>query len=87
MKIKPIGKRVLIKRVLEPSKTESGLFIPDDARDPSQHATVLAVGPKIEEDIFPGDIVITAKYVGFQIKQDDHTLFLVEEKDILAKVK
>lgn len=84
MKIQPIGDKVLIERILEPIQTESGLYIPDDFRDPSQEAKILAVGPECTDTIKVGDIVITAKYVGMQINKGKNTSFLVKEEDILG---
>ena len=44
MKIKPLGERVLLKRVEEDEQIRGGIIIPDSAKEKSQEAEVVALG-------------------------------------------
>ena len=83
MTITPLGDKVLISRKMEPSQTASGLYIPDDARDPSQKAYVLAVGIDNTE-VKEGDIVLTGKYAGTQIDINGKSCSIVAAEDIMG---
>ncbi|MBR0140573.1 MAG: co-chaperone GroES [Firmicutes bacterium] len=90
MNIKPLGDRVLIKRLEAEEKTKSGIVLPGAAKEQPQMAEVLAVGPGTEEvkmEVKKGDHVIFSKYAGTEVKLDGEDLILVSQKDILAVVK
>ena len=86
MKIKPLGKRLLIKPILEEKKTEGGIVLPDTAKEKPMKAEVIEVG-KLEDDIDikAGDKVIFSKYAGTEIKIDDEEYIIIELDDVLAK--
>ncbi len=86
MTIVPIGNRVLLSRKLQPQQTDSGLYIPDNARDPMQRCDVLAVSEEVSA-LQIGDVVIIGKYAGAQVDLEGTPCFLVEVDDILARVK
>jgi len=50
MAFRPLGDRVLVKRVEEESKTKGGIIIPDTAKEKPQEGEVLAVGPGARDD-------------------------------------
>ena len=86
MKIRPIGKRVLIKLIKEEEKTASGIILPGagDKEKPNM-GEVIAVGtgedmPKIEV----GEKVIYAKYSGTEIKDGDEKYLILNIDDVLA---
>jgi len=90
MNIKPLGDRVLIKRLEAEEKTKSGIVLPGAAKEQPQMAEVLAVGPGTDEvkmEVKKGDQVIFSKYAGTEVKLDGEDLILVSQKDILAVVK
>ena len=90
MNIKPLGDRVLIKRLEAEEKTKSGIVLPGAAKEQPQMAEVLAVGPGTDEvkmEVKKGDRVIFSKYAGTEVKLDGEDLILVSQKDILAVVK
>ncbi len=94
-RIKPLGDRVLIKRVEAPEKTASGIIIPDAAKDKAQTGIVVAVGPgrttesgqKITLAVKEGDTVYFGKYAGtqageeFLIIKEDELLGVIEESN------
>lgn len=89
MTVKPLGDRVLIKRLEAEEKTKSGIVLPGSAQEKPQMAQVVAVGPGTEEvkmEVKEGDKVIFSKYAGNEIKVDGEDLILMSQKDILAIV-
>ena len=90
--IKPIGERVLVKRLEPEEKRVGGIVIPDTAKEKPQRGEVIAVGSgKVGKDgkripisVKKGDIILFGKYSGDELKiyNEDH-LFL-SEGDILA---
>ena len=90
MNIKPLGDRVLIKRLMAEEKTKSGIVLPGTAKEQPQMAEVLEVGPGTEDvkmEVVKGDQVIFTKYAGTEVKLDGEEYILVSQKDILAIVK
>ena len=90
MTVKPLGDRVLIKRIEAEEKTASGIVLPGAAKEQPQMAEVVAVGPGTEEvkmEVAVGDKVIFAKYAGTEIKVDGEEMIITAQKDILAIVK
>jgi chaperonin GroES len=94
MQLKPLGDRVVLKRQEAEEKTQSGIILPDSAKEKPQAATVIAVGPGKEEDgkvtamqVSEGDKVIYSKYSGTEVKIDDEEYVIVSQNDIIAKVE
>jgi len=89
MSIKPLGDRVLIKRLEAEEKTKSGIVLPGSAQEKPQMAEVLAVGPgtaEVKMEVKAGDKVIFSKYAGTDIKMDGEDVIIMSQKDILAIV-
>jgi chaperonin GroES len=70
-KIRPLGEKVLIKRLEAEDKTKGGILLPDNAKEKPQKGTVLAVGD-------------FASYAGTEIKVGTEEYMLMDETDILA---
>ena len=88
--IKPLGERVVIKRVEAEEKTKSGIVLPGQAKEQPQMAKVVAVGPGTSEDkmeLKEGDVVIFSKYAGTEIKFEGEEYTIMSQKDILLKVE
>ena len=92
MKIRPLHDRILVKRVEEESKTASGLYIPDTAKEKPIQAKVIAVGTgKRDKDgkvhpleVKAGDRVLFSKYSGTEVKIDGEEHLIMREDDLLA---
>ncbi len=85
--IKPLADRVLIEPKEAETKTASGLYIPDTAKEKPQQGTVLACGPgKTDEpmEVKVGDTVLYGKYAGTEVTVDDQKYLIVRQSDILA---
>jgi chaperonin GroES len=94
MAFRPLGDRVLVKRVEEESKTKGGIIIPDTAKEKPQEGEVLSVGPgardesgkRIEPDVKVGDRILFGKWSGTEVKIDGQDLIIMKESDILGVV-
>ncbi len=92
MKFRPLGDRVLVKRVEEETTTKGGIIIPDTAKEKPQEGEVLAVGPGgrdedgdyIAMDVKVGDRILFGKWSGTEVKIDGDDLIIMKESDILG---
>ena len=88
--IKPLGDRVVIKRLEAEEKTASGIILPGQAKEKPQMAEVVAVGPGTEDvkmELAVGDMVIFAQYAGTEVKFEGEEYTIMAQRDILAKVE
>ena len=81
--IQPLGTRVLIQPLEGESKTASGLFLPESAKEKPQTGQVIAIGDDESIKLKPKDKVLFAKYSGTEFKFDGVDYLLVEARDIL----
>jgi chaperonin GroES len=89
---RPLGDRVLVKRVKEEEKTKGGIIIPDTAKEKPQEGEVVAVGPggrdedgeRIALDVEVGDRVLFGKWSGSEVTVDGDELLIMKESDILG---
>jgi len=89
LKIQPLQDRVLVQPEEAETKTASGLYIPDSAKEKPQKGTVMAVGKgKKDYDmtVKKGDTVLYGKYSGSELKLDGKDYLIMREEDILAIV-
>ena len=94
MKIKPLGERVLLKRIEEAEQVRGGIIIPDSAKEKSQEAEVVALGTGKKDEsgkaipfnVKKGDKVLLPQYGGTPVKIDGVEYILVEEDNILGIV-
>jgi chaperonin GroES len=92
MAFRPLGDRVLVKRVEEEEKTRGGIIIPDTAKEKPQEGEVIAVGPgardesgKIQPlDVKVGDRILFGKWSGTEVKLNGQDLLIMKESDILG---
>jgi len=95
MKVRPLGDKILVKRDEKVEKTESGLFLPESAKDTPKTGSVTAIGQgRFNEktgDYLPfsvkeGDRVLFSSYAGTEVKIDGTEMLLMSESEILAIV-
>jgi chaperonin GroES len=92
MAFRPLGDRVLVKRVEEEEKTRGGIIIPDTAKEKPQEGEVIAVGPGARDDtgkvqpldVKAGDRILFGKWSGTEVKLDGKDLLIMKESDILG---
>ena len=94
MAFRPLGDRVLVKRVEEESKTKGGIIIPDTAKEKPQEGEVVSVGPGARDDsgkvnaleLKAGDRILFGKWSGTEIKLDGEELLIMKESDIMGVI-
>ncbi len=92
--IKPLGQRVLVKRLEAEAISAGGIVLPDTAKEKPQEAEVLSLGTggkddngnAIEFTVKVGDKVLISKYGGTEVKHDGQEVLIINESDILGIV-
>jgi len=95
MAFRPLGDRVLVKRVEEEQKTKGGIIIPDTAKEKPQEGEVISAGPgardesgKIQPlDLKAGDRILFGKWSGTEVKIDGADLLIMKESDVLGVIE
>lgn len=89
--LKPLEDRVIVKTVETEEVTKSGIVLPNSAKEKSEIAEVVAVGPggivdgkEIKMTVKVGDRVVCSKYAGTEIKYNDVEYTIYKQSDILA---
>ncbi|MCD6223336.1 MAG: co-chaperone GroES [Deltaproteobacteria bacterium] len=83
MGFKPLADRVLAKLLESEEKTESGIIIPDTAKEKPQEAEIVEVGNEVE-NVKKNDKVLFAKYGGTEVKIEGEDYIILKEEDILG---
>jgi chaperonin GroES len=92
MQLRPLGDRVLVKRIDSEEKTKGGIIIPDSAKEKPLEGEVVAVGPGRAYDngqikamsVKVSDRVLFAKYAETEVKLEGNSFLLLREDDILG---
>jgi chaperonin GroES len=92
MKFRPLGDRVVVRRVQEDQKTPGGIIIPDTAQEKPQEGEVISVGPgaldengkRVVPEVKSGDFVLFGKWSGTEVKIDGEELLIMKESDIMG---
>jgi len=88
MRIKPIGKRVLIKPVKEEEKTKGGIYIPETAKEKKKQGIVVELGDELKEvPIKKGDIILYTGYSSEEMEIEGEKYLILDSKDIIAKIE
>ena len=83
MNFKPLGKRVLVKRLEEKNMTSSGIIIPDNAKEKPSKGEVVAVSSEVTE-LSCGNTVVFGKYSGNEISLDGVKYLVMDTDDIFG---
>ncbi len=91
-KIRPIGEKILLKRMEAEETTAGGIVLPDTAKEKPKKGTIVALGEgklmpdgsRAEFQVSTGDKVLFSSYAGQEIKVEGEEYMLMEESDILA---
>jgi chaperonin GroES len=93
MAFRPLGDRILVKRVEEETKTKGGIIIPDTAKEKPQEGVVVSVGPgalnektgeRTKPELNAGDRILFGKWSGQEVKVDGDDLLIMKESDVLG---
>lgn len=92
--IKPLGDKVLIKRLEAEEKTAGGIVLPDTAKEKPKQGKVIAVGvgrqlesgERAPFQVKKGDTVLFGSFAGTEVTVDSEEYLLMSEDDILATI-
>lgn len=92
--IQPMGSRLIVEARLVEDKTSGGILLPTVKNQTQQVGTVKAVGTgrilmdgtHLPSEYHLGDTVIFAKYAGTQVQHEGKNYFIIDERDVLARV-
>lgn len=94
MKVKPLGDKILVKRLEAESKTASGIYLPESAKEKPQQAKVVRVGDGRELEngqrapftVKEGDTVLLGKWGGTEVSLDGDDYLILGEDEVLGIV-
>jgi len=92
MKLRPLGDRVILKRLDSEEVTKGGIIIPDSAQEKPMEGQIVAAGPgrrdengkRVSLSVKAKDKVLFSKYAGTEVKLDGEEHLVMREEDILA---
>src|ERR1700758_4326076 len=92
--LKPLEDRIVVQPLEAETTTASGLVIPDTAKEKPQEGKVLAVGPgriddkgnRVPLDVAVGDVVVSSKYGGTELKHNGEEYLILSARDVLAVI-
>ncbi|MCH2132672.1 MAG: co-chaperone GroES [Phycisphaerales bacterium] len=95
MSVKPLEDRVLIRPIEAESRTESGIYLPESAKEKPMQGKVVALGPgklldngeRIKLAVKKGDTVVYSKYAGTEVEIKNQTHLIVRESELLGVVE
>ncbi len=95
MAVKPLGDKILVKRLEAEEVTKGGIVLPDSAKEKPKEGKVIEVGPgKVLDDgtrgslqVKKGDRILFTSYAGTEIKIDNEEYLVMGEDDVLAIVE
>jgi chaperonin GroES len=93
MNFRPLGDRVVVRRVKETTKSAGGIIIPETAQEKPQEGQIVSVGPgALDEktgkrtplEVKAGDRVLFGKWSGTELKIDGEELLIMKENDVMG---
>jgi len=95
MKVKPLGEKILVKRLEAEGKTKGGIVLPDTAKEKPKEGKVIALGDgkllesgkRAEFQVKKGDRILFSSYAGTEVKVDTEEYLIMSEEDILAVIE
>ncbi len=96
MNVRPLGDKILVKRAEAQEKTDSGIYLPESAKDQPKEGKIIALGNGILNKetgkympftVKKGDSVIFTSYAGTEIKIGDEEMLILSEDDILGIIE
>ena len=88
--IKPLADRVLVQAEEAETKTASGLFIPDSAKEKPQQGVIIAVGSGKKDEpmeLKVGDKVMYCKYSGTEVSFEGKDYLIMRQSDVIAVIE
>ncbi len=93
--LRPLGNRVLVRRLAAEEKLKGGIILPDTAKKKQEQAEVVAVGPGKKDKngvlvampVKVGDIILMEKYSGQEVTLADEEFVILRADDIIAIIE
>ncbi len=88
--IKPLADRVLVQAQEAETKTASGLFIPDSAKEKPQQGVIIAVGNGKKDEpmeLKAGDKIMYGKYSGTEVSFEGKDYLIMRQSDVIAVIE
>ena len=95
MAVKPLEDRILIKPLEPEKKTESGIYLPESAKEKPMQGKVIATGPgkmldngeRVKPSVRKGDTVVFGKYAGTEIEIKNVPHIIMRETELLGVIE
>jgi len=95
MAVRPLEDRVLIKPVEAETRTKSGIYLPESAKEKPMQGKVVATGPgklldngeRVKLGVKKGDIVVYGKYAGTEVEIKNTTHLILRESELLGVIQ
>ncbi|MCR4783207.1 MAG: co-chaperone GroES [bacterium] len=95
MNIRPLGDRVVVKRLASEQKTAGGIYIPESAQEKPMKCEVMAVGTgklldngkRNHMEVEVGQTILLGKYSGTEIKLDGEEYVIVDQREIMGVIE
>ena len=95
MAVKPLEDRVIILPLEAEDRTESGIYLPESAKEKPVQGKVIACGPgkrldngeRIKPSVSKGDTVVYGKYAGTEIEIKNIKHLIVRESEPLGVIE
>ena len=95
MAVQPLEDRILIRPLEAETKTASGIYLPESAKEKPMQGKVVACGPgkcldngeRIKPAVKKGDTVVYGKYSGTEVEVKNVTHLIVRESELLGIVE
>ena len=95
MSVKPLEDRVLVKPIEAETRTASGIFLPESAKEKPMQGKVVAVGPgklldngeRVKPTVKKGDTVVFGKYAGTEVEIKNVTHMILRESELLGLIE
>jgi|TARA_B110000196_G_C20594687_1_gene407959 chaperonin GroES len=92
MSVKPLEDRVIIRPLEAQSRTESGIYLPESAKEKPMQGKIVACGPgkrldngeRVKPSVTKGDTVVYGKYAGTEIEIKNVKHIIVRESELLG---
>jgi len=95
IKLRPLGNRVLVRRLESDEKLKGGIILPETAKKKQEQAEVVAIGTGKKDksgNLIPipvkvGDVILMEKYSGQEVTIQDEEFFILKADDIIAIIE
>jgi len=95
MAVKPLEDRVLVKPIDPETRTDSGIYLPESAKEKPMQGKVVALGPgklldngeRVKPAVKKGDTVVYGKYSGTEIEIKSAAHLILRESELLGVIE